>query len=52
MEDIDNTKNSPPTPEGFDNLTFYLKGEDNFIFCIKIKKEEESLSIQAFDKEK
>ena len=52
MEDIDNTKNSPPTPEGFDNLTFDLKGEDSCIYYIKIKKEEESLSIQAFDKEK
>ena len=52
MEDIDNTKNPPPTPESFDNLTFDLKGEDSCIYCIKIKKEEESLSIQAFDKEK
>lgn len=52
MEETDNTKNSAPSVEGFDILTFDLKGEDNCIYFIKIKKEEESLSIQAFDKEK
>ena len=52
MEDNDSVKNSPPTPETTDKLTFYLKGEDNCLYYVEIKKEEESLSIQAYDKEK
>ena len=52
MEETENAKNSAPSPEGFDILNFDLKGEDNCIYYIKIKKEEEALTIQAFDKEK
>ena len=43
---------SPPTPKDVENQKFDLKGEDNCLYTILIKKDEDSLFIQAFDKEK
>ena len=60
MEEIDEyeakneikSDSSPPTPEDIEAQNFELKGEDNCLYSIIIRKEEDSLFIQAFDKEK